>query len=304
VSAPVARAKIYDLGYKRYEGTRRPQSTRWQAITRDLLRHGWKKWWRWKLFIGLSVVITAGLGAFLVFTKSDALGDFSSSGVVIKAVDQIVFLSFRWYMQVCFFLSLPMGAWVVSTDLRSGAFTFYFARPVRPGDYILGKLVALWLVQASVILVPLLIIAGIRIGLSSSQQEIIDNLGYLPKALLMGTAAALLYSSISLMFSSMFDKPWLNVLAWVGYYLLLSTILTAVALNVVKVPALGGLDPGFVIQALAVNLYDIELPGKQGEVDMPDLVTTLLSMGALVLVSITVSYLRIRGGYRGIGGAS
>ena len=49
-----------------------------------------------------------------------------------------------WYVQLAFIVTLTIGATI---DRRrrsqSGAFTFYFARSMRPIDYVIGKLAGL-----------------------------------------------------------------------------------------------------------------------------------------------------------------
>ena len=35
-------AAIHDLGYKRYVGTRRPQSTRWRVLVKNVVSTSWR----------------------------------------------------------------------------------------------------------------------------------------------------------------------------------------------------------------------------------------------------------------------
>jgi ABC-type transport system involved in multi-copper enzyme maturation permease subunit len=299
MSAATPKAKIYDLGYKRYLGTRRSQATRWQVITRDQIAQGWKKWFRWKLALGLATLITAIVGAILVFTHSDKMGGLKQSGTLVKMVDQLVFSSFDYYTKCAFIMAIAAAS-VVASDLKSGAFTFYFARPVRPIDYVLGKFMALFVAQASVILVPMLIIAGVRCGLSS-RGDLVHNLGYLPKALVIGTVASLEYAALSLAFSSMFTNRWANVATWCGYYLLLSNAFVVVGF-VTKIWPLMCLEPHTAVTCLAYGLYDVT-PEKMDNLHLPGwewgLAGALFNVGA----SLTFAYWRVRGAaHRGIGG--
>src|SRR5439155_19906207 len=81
-------ATIYDLGYKRYLGTRRSQATRWQVIARQQIAYAWAKWWRLKLYLGIAAIITAIFAAILVFAHSDSFGSLKHNGQFIKRVDE------------------------------------------------------------------------------------------------------------------------------------------------------------------------------------------------------------------------
>jgi hypothetical protein len=54
---------IYDLGYKRYVGTRPSTGTRWLVIMRHQLGMGWRKWWRYKVALGLAVIVKCVCGS-------------------------------------------------------------------------------------------------------------------------------------------------------------------------------------------------------------------------------------------------
>ena len=101
---------IHDLGYKRYVGTRRPQSTRWQVITRHQLASAWKTWWRYMMWLAVAVIITIVIGAIMVVSKSESLGDLRKAGVIVRLVDGLVFGSVQFYAWVGFLVSLTVGA--------------------------------------------------------------------------------------------------------------------------------------------------------------------------------------------------
>jgi hypothetical protein len=136
--------QIHDLGYKRYVGSRRAVSTRWTVIMRHQIATAWTGWWRYKVWLVAAFLITA-VSSVLLYTLGDRLfrriGGFG--GVLTRFVDGILPDSTIWYCKAGFLVSLAISATVVAGDLQSGAFTFYFARSMRPRDYVLGKLGAL-----------------------------------------------------------------------------------------------------------------------------------------------------------------
>jgi ABC-type transport system involved in multi-copper enzyme maturation permease subunit len=298
---PTARATIYDLGYKRYAGGRRPQSTRWRVISRNQLAQSWKTWWRFKAWIALTVLITVVLGAVMVLIQKEEFTPLRRNGAFIKMIDGMVFGSGSFYARVCFLLSLTAGAGVVATDMRSGAFTFYFARPVRALDYIAGKLVGLFVLQACVILVPMIVLTLVRLGLSHDTDELLRNLSYLPKAMLIGTMGALAFAGLSLGFSSLLPSPRQSVALWAGYYILISTMFVGVGMAL-KIPELGVIDIAFAIETLAYRLFDV---APSTDVPMASLPAAVAALLGNVALGVGIAYLRIRAtAHAGIGGGS
>lgn len=299
--APVARGTIHDLGYKRYAGVRRAQSTRWRVIARNQLSSSWKGWWRYKAWIAVAVLITVVLGATMVLLEKDEFKAFTRNGAFMKLIDAMVFGSGNFYSIVCFLLTLTAGAGVVATDMRSGAFTFYFARPVRAVDYVIGKLVGLFVLQALVILVPMTLLVLVRLGLSSDTDELIRNLSFLPKAMMIGGLVALAFAGLSLGFSSLLPSPRQSVALWAGYYIILSTLLSLI-FHGIGVPALSVLDIGTARDALAFRLFDVMPDSKFEIASLPAAVIGLLANAGL---GVGMALLRLRStAHAGIGGGS
>jgi len=292
---------IYDLGYKRYVGTRRSQGTRWQVISRHVLSQSWKKWWRYKVWMVLALIATIVVGSIMVAARSERLGDLRDAKPVLRLVDEIVLGSVNFFAVFAFLFSLTVAVRMVATDLRSGAFTFYFSRPVRTVDYILGKVIGLFVLMATLILAPLLVITFVRLGLSESTDELIKNLAYVPKALLIGTIASLAFACLPLGFSAMFRKPNLNLAVWAAYYLILTTIVMGIALWA-KTPDLAVVDPGYALRSLAFRVFDFHGPDEEMAASM---VASLIGLLGSAAIGILIAFLRVdRAGHEGIGGGS
>ncbi|MCA9676220.1 MAG: ABC transporter permease [Kofleriaceae bacterium] len=293
---------IHDLGYKRYVGTRRPQSTRWQVITRHQLASAWKTWWRYKMWLAVAVIITIVIGAIMVVSKSESLGDLRKAGVIVRLVDGLVFGSVQFYAWVGFLVSLTVGAGVIAGDIKTGAFTFYFARPVRTIDYVLGKLAGLFLVQAFVILLPMLALTLVRLGLSQDTDELVGNLQYLPKTILVGGLGALAYASASLGFSALLNNPRQTVALWAALYLIGGSIVTLIS-EVTKTPWIGAMDISLALQSLALRIFDVDALGRSAVA--ASIPTALLSLAIWIGFGVAASFFRIQQtGHEGIGGVS
>lgn len=294
---------IYDLGYKRYVGTRRSQATRWRVIARHTLAQAWKKWWRYKVWMVLAIMTTVTLAAIMILMRSEKLGEVRNVEPLTRLVDGLVFGSIIFFTQWGFLLTLTMGTRVVASDLRTGAFTFYFARPVRPVDYIIGKSVALLVLQATLLLAPLLILTFVRLGLSENTDELIRNLSYPPKALLIGFLAASTYASLSLGFSAMLGKPALNVAMWAGFYLILSTIISKIAAHG-GYTALACIDPSYALGSLSFELFNVTSP-LFDQMYGASLEASVISLAGFSALGIGIAYLRVNAAaHLGIGGGS
>jgi hypothetical protein len=292
---------IYDLGYKRYVGTRRSQGTRWQVITRHVLSQAWKKWWRYKVWMVLALITTIVVGSIMVAARSERLGDLRDAQPVMRLVDQIVLGSVNFFAVFAFLFSLTVAVRMVATDLRSGAFTFYFSRPVRTVDYVLGKVIGLFILMGTLILAPMLVITFVRVGLSENTDELVKNLAYVPKALLVGTIASLTYACLPLGFSAILRKPNLNLAVWAAYYLVVTSIIYLIAQET-RTPDLGVIDPGFALRSLALRIFGLYSPDAH---QAASLVGALIGLLASTVIGVLIAYVRVdRAGHEGIGGGS
>ncbi len=296
---PVARAVIHDLGYKRYGGIRLPQSTRWLVVMRNQLAAAWKSWWRLKAWIGMSVLITVGIGAVMVALRSDQFEGLTRGGQIVSISDGLVFTSVAYYQYVCFLLTLTCGAAVVTNDLRTGAFTFYFSRPVRPFDYVLGKLAGLMIVQASVILVPMLLLTFLRIGLSQSSDEVMQSLELLPKVLLLGGLGAFAFAAVSLAFSSMARNRGITIGVWAGWYVVASGIFRGIAATNGAPNVGAAFDFQWALTQLSFHLFGISISGP---VAGPSQMGAIIGVSASIAAAVGFLYWRVRtAAHAGIG---
>ena len=152
--------QIHDLGYKRYVGTRRSLGTRWTVIMRHQIASAWKGWWRFKVWLICAVMVTVVTSVLLYTLQNNVFRRLSGFGPVTRFIDGILPDSTQWFCKVGFIVSLTISSMVVASDVQTGAFTFYFARSVRPRDYVLGKLAGLAVLLALIMLAgPVVLLA-------------------------------------------------------------------------------------------------------------------------------------------------
>ena len=291
---------IHDLGYKRYVGARLAASTRWLVIMKNHIAYGWKTWWRLKSSVGLAVIVTVIAGGVMFLLQDRTVkGVVLPSGIAATLTDGALPRSIQWYSRVAFLVSLTIGSRVVAGDMQSGAFTFYFARSVRPRDYVLGKLVGQMVIVGMVFAAGPLLLAIARLGLADSTDEAIKLLPVIPKALAIGALGTLAFTAVPLGFSALIENPRYAMALWATYYLVVGGM--AWVISRVTDSGIAALDIAASLDSVVFWLNDMELVwGRAKRID-PHIALGSLFAHAAVGVSILVWSVR-RAHLRGIGG--
>ena len=292
--------QIHDLGYKRYVGIRRSVGTRWTVIMRHQIATGWKTWWRFKVWLVLAVLAT-GIPAALLYVFSTSVlrmfKGFGGDGALF--IDSILPLSLIWYCKIGFLVSLFLAVPTVAGDIQSGAFTFYFARSVRPRDYVIGKLVGLGALVSLIMLVGPVLLAGARLGLSDNLDQLIALLPTLPKALAVGVLGTLVYTAVPLGFSAVLSNRGHAMALWAAYYIMLSNMVALVSMG----PTVAALDLPSALQAIALHLFELR-DGGRGSATIPTSMALISILGQAAM-AIGLVFWRVRSAQRtGVGGAS
>jgi hypothetical protein len=140
-------------------------------------------------------------------------------------------MSIEWFCRAAFYLSLTLGAGAVAGDFQSGAFTFYFARSVRPRDYVVGKVGGYGVLVATLVLAGPLVLAGLRLGTCDTTDELVAHLWLLPAALGTGAMMLLAYGIVPLGFSALAGDRRNALALWAAYYLVFGTIMQQIGRN-------------------------------------------------------------------------
>lgn len=295
------RAAIHDLGYKRYVGTRRPQSTRWQVIVRNLVAMSWRGWWQVKLWLLGAAFITIGVGVPMYISRHEIFENaLGGGGLPLTWSDALIPISYRFYPWVAFVVSLTVLSGVVARDLRAGAFEFYFSRPVRPIDYVIGKVGGAAVLMSFFLLVGPLLLSLFRVGLSRSTDELMTTLIVVPKTLLIGAVSTLAFAVVPLAFSALSSRPRNTIVAWAAFYLMVGG--TALGLSVgLEIPALAALDLGSAINGFALGLFGVTFLNFSPT--PPPLWACMAALLGYAAVSVVILWWRLRAAQRaGLGG--
>lgn len=300
--APAPRAGkgvIHDLGYARYAGERHSPSTLWRVIMRHQVSHTWKTWWRWKPWAILAVIITVSVGLVMYLSQDKMFDALRKNGAAVRFLDGLVPFSVPFFRLCAFAMTMTVASIGIARDRETGAFGFYFSRPVRARDYVLGKLAGMTLVMATLTLAGPLLLAAFRVGLADNTDEMIDLLPWLGRAALVGTLAAIVYAAVPMAFSAIIGRRWLALGLWAAYYVIISTMLGGI--GYLSWPPLMAIDPAVAVDALAFNLWDLTPEGQKSGVTVT---ASIVSLGLHAVIAIGLLYWRIAKQATGAVGAS
>lgn len=162
---------IRDLGYKRYDGPRLPPRRRYAVMTSRTLSLAWASGLvKATLIVGLLPLLVCAVIMYFKLRMQQALGGKS---LPIKFEDASAWIYYCGYWcQVWFGFAMGMlvAAPAISEDVSTGAFQFYFARPIGRGHYATAKLVTAGLLVFLVILIPPLLLTAMRLGMANEQE--------------------------------------------------------------------------------------------------------------------------------------
>jgi ABC-type transport system involved in multi-copper enzyme maturation permease subunit len=267
---------------------------------RNQVATSWKTWWRLKAPFGMAVLTTFIAGGVMFIFKDKTINDVVGN-IASTFADATLPKSIQWYTRAAFLTSLTIGSAVIAGDAKSGAFTFYFARSVRPRDYVLGKVTGMIVVMAIVNLAGPVVLAIARLGLERDLDGVIHMLPWIPKAFLMGMLSTLVFATVPLMFSSLFENPRHALAVWAAYYLVFGFAVSR--LGRLAMSWIGVLDISTALDSIAIDLFDLRLfRGRAGHLDPNQ---AMLSIGIHIVVATIIIAIRVRRAHgSGVGGSS
>jgi len=297
-SAPAA--AIHDIGYKRYLGTRRPQSTRYRVIVKNVIAQAWRGWWRMKIWVFGAVVVVVTLGAIMVALRHRVFRELEDiAGGDVSFADGLLAYALRYMTPIAFILTVTVVSGVVARDLRAGAFEFYFSRPVRPIDYVLGKIGGVVLLMSVVLFAGPLLLSLHRLAVVEEVGDIRALLPVVPKTMLVGAFATLAYSIVPLAFSALSNNPRHTVAIWAAFHIVAGGIAVGVAQGT-GISIIGALDMSHAVAGMSFDIFHV----TAARANMPSLFEGMAVLSAYVIVSLAFLYWRVvRAERAGLGGS-
>lgn len=187
-------AEIHDLGHAAYVGPRTPPSRRFWTIARNVVGVAWRsRFASVKIPVVIAVGTTICAAAVMYFMRLQLTQMVRARGAPLPQAEAIVFMAGAFYEFSAFILAVIVCCAAVADDLRMGAFQFYFARAIRPRDYVVGKLLGLAMVVGMPMFLGPLVLALMRLVYADSLAQAVDLAPVVPRAMLHGFLGTVAY---------------------------------------------------------------------------------------------------------------
>lgn len=188
---------IYEQTYRKYEARAPLRKVRFWPITREALRLVLAK----KAFLFLLIGAWSPVVFWII--RIYIVTQFPDIRRALPADARLFGEFLKIQTMFTLFLSIFGGAGLIANDLRTGAILVYLSRPLTRRDYVLGKLGVLLALNASVTLVPALLLYVAALSLAPDQFLKWELLWIGPAIVLYSLAICLATSLVALAVSSL-----------------------------------------------------------------------------------------------------
>ena len=235
---------IFDQGYQHWKGALSSRVWRWLPITKQGLRGQLKGSLTlarllllMTLLPALALVVAMALWG-LVEQKSETILSFAQNifppsitadpHAYRHAVWTIAYSIFFQVELYCIMLLVVLvGPNLISRDLRFNALPLYFSRPITRFDYFLGKLGVIAALVAAIAVLPAVAAYILGVCFSLDLTVIRDTWRLLPASILYGMIIVVSAGTLMLALSSLSRRSLYVGIAWVGLWIISSTVSTA-----------------------------------------------------------------------------
>jgi ABC-2 type transport system permease protein len=199
---------VYDRRYRGYSGERRsPRGLVW-----TLARYGLAEVFAKRLLLVLFIIACLPVvvfGTLIYFANNlDLLAMFGVTETDGDFANALSGNLFFWFVvsqtQLAFLFAAFAGPSMVAPDLVHGAMPLYLSRPMRRGDYILGKLTIMGVLLSAITWVPGLLLVVLQ-GALAGGGWLIDH-ARIPLGILLGSLAWI----VLLSFTSLALSAWIR----------------------------------------------------------------------------------------------
>jgi ABC-type transport system involved in multi-copper enzyme maturation permease subunit len=210
----VTRTGINPIGYRPWTGERTRHLYRLYVISRSIFTEKIRsKGVLVLLFIGIILVHALPL-IFMSLVPHEGL----TSDDMIDGENSV--FGGGLFLILSLLLAAVVSSDLISRDLSDNSFVLYFSRPIRPLDYLVGKLAGGFAVMSIFCLVPV-IIFGVAIIATQSGSEYLESLGVLGLAAVAGVFTSIFFLGFGTMLSSVTKgRAYAGVGTFVAFFIL------------------------------------------------------------------------------------
>lgn len=272
---------IHDRGYQRYTGVRLAPGAAWRVIALDGIRRALGE----RRFI---VLLVTAWGPFVIRTVQTYLAAAFPQAAFL-APTALTYREFLSQQGVFVFLvTVYTGAGLIATDRRTQALPLYLSKPLRPADYMAGKLAIILTFLAGVSLLPALLLLVVQALISGDLALLRANPHVLPAITLLAALQMLVAATTMLALSSLARSGRVAGMVYAAV-----TIGSAALVPVVRTIA-GPDAPVWLAPLTAVEQVGDRMFGVPGAESLP-WPAALLTIALVVATSMAVLRKRVRG---------
>ncbi|MFC1755052.1 ABC transporter permease [Thermoproteota archaeon] len=173
---------------------------------------------------------------------------------------------------------------LISQDLSNSSFVLYFSRPIRPLDYLIGKMMGGFTIMSLFCLIPIIIYGTVVIG-TQSGSEYLESLEVLGRAAFAGILTSIFFLGLGTMLSSVTkSRSYAGVGTFVSFFVLslISGMFQGIDVNWRLV------NPLELLQFSYGMIFDVGLPD---DINLNIYWTILLS---ILIIPPVIAYWRIQ----------
>lgn len=218
---PGGEGAIADLSYRGYDGPLKPRTFRWWPVAKTELRLAFRKRAFWVMSV-LCAFPYLVVGAQLYFQSLVPGG----LGMLMRGQS----FASRFYngysgalFQV-FLLALIVGAPTIASDNRANALQILLAKPITKLDYVVGKWAGVFLILASVSVVPGLALYLFCLGAFANQGFMPEAWSALVRVMAAGLIPPIVHASLVVGVSARSKTPRAATAGYAAIYFVLAAV--------------------------------------------------------------------------------
>lgn len=267
---------IYDQTFRRYEGPRSTHGS-WRPVALQTMRPILKSKLAITLLIGTLIWITIYSVMLYVSAKlpemspqhtrmDDAGSAMREQGIPFfgrdTALRTILYDFVRTETILIWLLLMITGGGSISADLRHQAMPLYFSRPLRPRDYIFGKIIGLAFLPVVVVMLAVVLIYMQAIAYFFPASDLWKQSGLLLASFAYVAGGSLFAGLLMAAFSSASRKASTAAVVFLGFHTL-TVVVARIAQRGFRAPDFAVIAPYVDLQVILYHLFRPDLAGAR-----------------------------------------
>ncbi len=290
---------IADLSYRNYDGPKSVDGFRWWSIAKNGIRGAMRKKFFWVL-VALAMLPYLFLIIQMILLSTITSVNEAASENMPTFVEMLAgAYGNSWWV---LFVALLVGTGSIAADNRANALQVYLSKPITRKDYLIGKLMSVFVPVYAVTLLPMLMATSFAAFDQGVGAFISEHPVLFPSIIVVAAIPAIVHASLLCGISAWNKTPWAVGVSYVGvvfFWNIASTILVfaigqdigSQAATTIRFFSIDGAISGLGYRILG----NMPRQGFGGDrVVFPDPVPLAMLLAVAIAIGILLCYRRIR----------